>query len=202
MENRIAIMLLAVLALAENSSGAEGKYSPEVLFEYNQSNPAPDYLVFESYLGNINATDKQHGKDEALHFVQDTLAIDHDEKGNLRASELYEIFMSRYDLLRADIDGAQDKILCSKSRKKKTEDAVYDLIDGMPDVIAGIAEKHYLETLTTIDSETAQSLNTMLQRDKESFASTRFSARSMFAGPDMDVRKHVKDMCRNFAKKG
>jgi len=202
MENRIAIMLLAVLALAENSSGAEGEYSPDVLFEYNQSNPAPDYLVFESYLGNINATDKQHGKDDALHFVQDTLAIEHDEKGNLRASELYEIFMSRYDLLKADIDEAQDSMLCSKPDKKITEDGFYDLIDGMPNVIAGIAEKHYLETLTTIDSETAQSLNIMLQRDKESFASTRFTARSMFEGPGVDVRKHVKDMCRNLAKKG
>jgi hypothetical protein len=202
METRIALMLLALFAVAESSTGADGEYSPEVLFEYNATNPAPDYLVFESYLGNVNATDKQHGKSEAVHFIQDTLEIGHNENGNRRASDLYGVFSSRHELMRADIDEAQRRILCNKSGKKKTEDEVYDLIDGTPDIIAGIAEKHYLETLTTIDSETAQSLNIMLQRDKESFASTRFTARSMFEGPDVDVRKHVKNMCRNLAKKG
>jgi hypothetical protein len=158
--------------------------------------------MFESYPGYVNATDKQYGKSDALHFIQDTLAIDHKENGNRRASDLYDIFVSRHDLLTADIDEAQNRMLCGKSGKKKTEDEVYDIIDGMPDVIAGIAEKHYLETLTTIDNETAQSLNTMIQRDKESFSSTRYTARSMFEGPGVNVRKHVKGMCHNLAKKG
>ena len=83
METRIAIILLALFALAESSTGADGEYSPEVLFEYNPTSPAPDYLVFESYLGNVNATDKQYGKSDAVHFIQDTLAIDHNENGTI-----------------------------------------------------------------------------------------------------------------------
>ena len=202
METRIAVLLVAVLALAENSTGADGDYSPEVLFEYNKTNLAPDYIVFESYLRNINAKDEQDGQSGAVHFIQDTMALEHDEKGERMASDIYDILLSRYDLLAADIEAAENEMLCSGTRKEKTEDQVYDIIDRLPDVRARVAEKHYLETLATVDIETAQLLDTVIQRDKEEFSSTRFTARSMYGGPDIDVLKHVKKLCHKMAKKG
>lgn len=191
---RTAAAACALLALSANAAAQE-KVSTDVLRYYDASSQAPDYVVFRSYLRQINAHDEQGGDEDGVHFVQETMRLDHDDAGYRRASELHTLLIARHRLLAADIDQAENEMLCGESRRTRSEADVYAIIDRLPGIREKIAEKHYLETITTVDSDTAQKLDATIQQSKKDFSSTRFSARSMFGDAGVDVIDHVEKLC-------
>jgi len=203
MSTKLAIVIAATCLLSA-VSGAQTEFThrvvdrsdPDMVQLHDISNPAPDYLMYRSFLRSLASYENE---EEANHYVQDSLRLEHDEEGAAKAATLRADLDERGSVLAAEIDVATLDALCGDDRDRRSKEDVYQILDELRRTRDQIAERHYVKMLTEVANDTAVALTNELLDMKDSTVVVRRTHKSMWEsnGPNDRVLAHVEIMCAN-----
>jgi len=193
----LAGLLLA--GLADSAAARSSTSSIEPLRVYDEENPAPDHIYFRHFLQGLFDSDtdsESRDSDAEVHEVLHGIGLSHSLEDENRARRMHNVLRKSHMQISRDIRRAEHRMLCEWRDDNWTEDDLYQQMDKLSEIRDRIAEKHYLNTLTTIEGKLAAALDLALQQGKSGFVSVRYPHKAMYEGSSLNVTNRVEALCR------
>ena len=169
-----------------------------VAVRYDSSNPAPRFLLFESYVQTVHHK-SQLGEFDMVDYVVDTLGFEHSPEGEARAAEISGIFLDAFGYISADNLDEKYRILCSVDPYERTGREIVRSLNTMDAVGKLLAKKHFRISTSLLSTSERKRLMRYLDDLGDSFFYLSFDHRFLLEPGAVSPQEQLKTVCDRLA---
>lgn len=191
------LIIFLLLALTPQLFG-QAIQDSTVRQKYENTQDTPDHIAFAALLGHVSARSQSQGRDAAIHYVADMLSgghVEHTSEELKRADRVYTLLIEAHANSEIDIQQSVGENVCTAGYLSRNNEQHAKAVDDHDDSQESVYLKHYANTISQLDTESAEAMLKKLDDLKNSLVYVKLDHAKHYANAGLDAGEVVRNWC-------